>query len=287
MDSTPPPPPVATNANLVDLKNSEKFATNAAEIEFSVSPSGSATPASLGGGTSAGTISRTALGVSYDASTKSYTVSNASAAQQTFRNSDRAATSNATVTTFQKDTGTSSDTLVLFNAGAGNPKLALTYTSYGAWQHIDQTASGVKVRTVFYNYGIKTQSGDMPRVGSATYQTQIDGQFADASGAYALAGQSTLMADFGGATVNFSMTPELQNVITGQLRQLPTLTGSGAIDFANAAFDARRDRAGSSDYAITMFGSFYGPQASEVGAAFLINGGPNNGVGSGALVGKR
>ncbi|WP_162854521.1 hypothetical protein, partial [Sphingobium estronivorans] len=236
VNSTPPAP---TNATLVDLQYSQTFSARGAEINYSVAPNGSATPPTSSGGILAGSDYGTEI--RYDASSKSYTVKTVgpSNASMQFTEADRvAAQSNAAITVYEKKSGATIDNLVLSNPGSGNPTRALTYTSYGAWQRIAQGTSGLDVRTVFLSYGLKTAASDMPRTGAASYQTTIDGQFADASGVYAVSGNSSFGADFGAGTVNFSMTPVGQHVLNGTKLYFGTLDGTGTIDFSASSFSA-------------------------------------------------
>lgn len=281
INSTPTPSAQA-NSTLVDLQYSERFTATGADVRFSVAPSGAATLPSFSGGTLTGTTYPTT--VSYDSAVQAYTVTNADRETLKFLDTDRLpAESNATITVYEKKNGSTTDNLVLFNTGASNPTISLTYSTYGAWQHIEQVANGIDVRTAFYTFGIKTKASDMPRSGSASYQTTLDGQFASASGVYALSGDSDLIADFGAGTVGFTMNPIGQNIFDGSIKTFGTLAGNGNINFDASSFSAQNSLG--QGYNVTLRGGFYGPQANEIGAIFLLS--DNGGAGSGAIVGKR
>nr|WP_165388494.1 transferrin-binding protein-like solute binding protein [Sphingomonas populi] len=223
--------------------------------------------------------------VRYDASAGSYTLSGLVVPQVAFGSVDKvAASTNATVTAYQKTTGTRQDNLALFNAGSGNPVLALTYVSYGAQQSITDRGSSLDVDTAFFTFGIATALSDMPRTGTASYRTNLDGQFADASGVYALGGASSLTADFAAATVAFSMTPIGTNVVNGGAKTFGTQNINAAIRSGTNRFNGDSST-NAEGYRGALSGAFYGPQAVEVGGAFSIVG--HDGFGTGAVVGRK
>lgn len=275
VNSTPTPPPVAqTNTSLTALQYSESFAGRAGIIQYNLSASG-ATPR--------GAATSSAAQVRYDAATQSYTLVGTPLAQSTFAATDRnAAQSTATITNYQKASGTQQETLALFNAGAGNTELALTYASYGGYLKTTNNGGNVDVDTAFFTYGVQTAAADMPRSGSATYKTQIDGQFADASGAYVLAGPSSFAADFAQSTFAFSMTPTGVQVLTGAGKSFGTQTVNGTIGSGTNQFNGQ---SGAGAYSTTLNGYFYGPQAAELGGVFTMAGG--GGIGAGVVIGKK
>ena len=283
LSSTPPPPPAAqTNSSLASLQFSETFAFSpTGVIQYSVTrPAGAATSR-----TSTPVSTSDAGQVRYDAGAASYTLVGSVVPQVTFSSGDRvAASSNATITAYQKTSGSRQDNFALFNPGSGNPTLALTYVSYGAQQSITDRGSSIDVDTAFFTFGVATAASDMPRTGTASYRTTLDGQFADPSGVYALGGTSSLTADFAAATVAFSMTPVGTNVISGGTKTFGTQTVNAAIQSGTNRFSGN-GTANAQGYRAGLTGAFYGPQAAEVGGVFSIVG--NNGFGTGAVVGRK
>ena len=203
---------------------------------------------------------------------------------------EQIASSSAT-TGYRRVVGNQQDDVVLFKPGAGNPELALTYASYGAWQRIADNGTELKIDTSFFTYGVETTPSEMPKTGSATYQTKIDGQFADTRGVFALAGDSHFDANFASGAVNFTMNPVGRNVADGSYANFGQLVLTGSIKTPDQAykgneFSAETGSAGA--YAAQMQGAFYGPGAAELGGTFLMNErGGGQGRGSGAVVGKK
>ncbi len=274
--STPAPPAARTNSSLTSLQFSEDFVGNAAIIQYNISRS-------TGGTTPRAATVNTAAQVRYDAGTQSYTLIGTRLAESTFSPSNRdAGSSNGTLTIYEKSSGTTQQNLALFNPGSGNRELALTYASYGAFQKITDNSANLDVDTAFFTFGVRTAAADMPRTGTATYSTQIDGQFADASGAYVISGASSFAADFAAGTIQFTMNPVGQNILTGGTKDLGDHVINGSVASGN---QFNGSSSGGATYNSTLAGYFYGPAAAEIGGTFTLSGG--GGAGAGALVGKK
>lgn len=277
--STPLPPVARTNSTLTNLQYSEKFVGRAAVIQYNFARA-------TGGATQRGPTGHGAALIEYDANTQSYTVTGTTLPASTFAPSNRvAASSGPVITSYQKSSGNRQENLALFNPGTANTELALTYASYGALQTITDNGATLDVDTAFFTYGVLTTASDMPRTGSASYRTHIDGQFADNSGAYSLSGTSSFAANFAAGTFAFSMDPVGQNVVTGALKGLGSHNINGSIDRGNQF----NGNIGNSDpggiYSSTLGGYFYGPAAAEIGGTFSLVGG--GGFGGGIVVGKK
>jgi hypothetical protein len=281
---TPTPGPTPTNATLVNLQYSQEFVADGHIIPFSVAKTTGAAqqrPSVPGAGGPAK--------VAYNAGTNSYTVTFKTfngTSSASFGPADRQASSNGTITNYQRVSGTRQENLSLFVPGPTNTELVLTYASYGAYQSITDAGANLDVDTVFFTYGIPTASTDLPRSGTATYATRIDGQLADNSGVYALAGSSSFQADFGASTMAFSMSPIGTNVLTGGTRSFGTQTVDGTISNTAGAQPQFTGNGGGSGYGVALSGHFYGPAAAEIGGAFSISG-PNGANGVGAVVGRK
>ncbi|WP_333571574.1 transferrin-binding protein-like solute binding protein [Sphingomonas sp.] len=273
----PAAPTDQRNTTLTDLRFTEGFAGAAGRIRYAVSGTGSASDFD-------GTVpvSSNTVAVRYDAAAQSYTISLSPFTSPSFGPGDRTSSSN-TLTNYEKRSGSRQENLSLFNPGSGNPRLVLTYASYGAYQAITQ-GSPIGVDTIFFAYGIRTAPSDMPKTGSASYTTIVDGQFAGASGVYAMGGDSSFTADFAAATVQATLQLRGQNVVTNGLRDfgIHALTGTIRSETTGAVFSAA---GGSNGATVYMQGAFFGPGAAEVGANFGIVNADGRGVG--ALVGRK
>ncbi|WOK35890.1 transferrin-binding protein-like solute binding protein [Sphingomonas sp. C3-2] len=280
----PTPPSAQANTTLTDIQYSDTFGGSAAETNYRVSRATGG--ASLRG--QATTISTDGGAVRYDAASRSYTLSGTPSmysARFGPAHKDDDQSSNV-LTVYQKGEGGQQETMVLFNPGDANTELALTYTSYGAFQKINGGVDSVDVDTAFFSYGIRTTAAQMPRTGQASYTTRIDGQFGDATGVYALGGDSQFTANFSAATFAFSMTPIGQHVQSGARkyfgRQDINGTIKSSIDGGQLFFGDHRTGTG---YDSSVDGYFYGPGAAEIGGVFTLTG--KDGFGVGAVVGKK
>lgn len=223
--------------------------------------------------------------VRYDAPSGSYTIVTGDFGDSTFTPAQRvAANSNATLTGYSKVEGVRNEDLFLFNAGSGNPRLVLTYASYGAWQTTITNSASIDVKTTFFVYGVKTQQSDLPTNGTATYTTILDGLYAGRNGVYSVDGASSFSANFGAGTVAFSMSPVGTHILDGSSKSFGTLTGTGTISAGTSSFDVQPPVDGSA-YRVSLLGKFFGPSAAEMGATFMIYG--PDGQGNGVIIGKK
>ncbi|NKJ03019.1 hypothetical protein FHW92_005130 [Novosphingobium sp. SG707] len=162
--------------------------------------------------------------------------------------------------------GYPTDELTLFNPGAGNTTLALTYVSYGQWR---STSASTQVSDRAFIYGQLTGTGLMPTTGSATYTGIASGRGVGATSstdAYTLSGTSRFDVNFGTASLTSSVSGTLLNTTTNASTALGTVSFSGNI--SNGAFTATT--APSASVSGQMAGAFFGPTASEVGAVFTL-----------------
>jgi hypothetical protein len=229
------------------------------------------------------------VSLAYDAATGSYTVSDSTGATTTFLASTRNPTaSNATISVYEKASGATSDQLVLFNPGAANPRMALTYVSYGAWQRLTDNGASLNVAQQFFVYGIR-QAANQPSTGSGSYSTIVDGIWANADGIYSLAGTSSFTADFSALTVATTLNLTGRNVVTAANKSLGLFNGTGTIAALGGTFNGSfahqtTDQDGNT-YTGSFAGAFFGPQGQEMGYSFSLTS-PNGAAAAGAVVGK-
>ena len=245
-----------------------------------------------GGTASAITSSASGFGggvsLAYNASTGGYTIADG-AVSQAFLPADRSAIdSNAVISVYNvTKSATQSEQLVLFNPGAGNTQLALTYVSYGAWQSISESLTTVGFSQRYFVYGIR-QAANQPSTGSASYATQVDGFWTTSSGLYALDGTSTLSANFANLTVSTDLSLTGTNIQSAASKSLGTFKGTGTIASLGGAFGGTFVHQGTDAdgnvYSGAFNGAFFGPTGSEVGYTFRLTG--SNGAAVGAVVGK-
>lgn len=231
--------------------------------------------------------------VHYDSATQSYILHDyeGDAGYRFSPNEIVASQSSAAYTTY-RDTATGS-TLKLLNQSASNPVIALTYVTYGKWNIPKAPGETYKFADNYVVFGQRTPAASIPRSGSASYNAILDGTYQSGSNTYRLGGNAKYTANFGNATMGVSVTPVATPLAGGTPLQFGTLTGSGYIysnglpSNPNATFSAITPYIGTTRYA--SYGSFYGPQANEIGGVFTIKSkvGGVLGEGAGIFVGKR
>ena len=109
----------------------------------------------------------------------------------------------------------------------------------------------------------------MPKTGSASYALQISGQ----RGNNPLSGTGSLTANFAASTVDVSLRLETTEISRPLAKpyEFATVTGSGTISAVGSNPGFSSTLSGGA-YSGSINGLFYGPQASEVGGAFALNG---------------
>ena len=239
--------------------------------------------------------------ISYDASTQSYTISSATSgynysyfgpanATLTTANID-SANSNATFTAYTTPT----ETARILNPGANNPAIQLSYVSFA---DITQTMPNSFTGTTypvdyFLVFGQTTPSVSMPTTGSASYSGVVYGFGSYPSlstGEVSVGGTGSLSVNFNGGTLSSTLNLTATPVGGGSSQSMGSFALTGSIYSGSSTFSAGGSFAGGG---AGMRGSFYGPSANEVGAAFRVNAtsatasttGPFNVVG--AFVGKK
>lgn len=276
------PVPTATNSSLDNLTVSQAFPAWQSTVKYELP--------TAGGAQFFGNYARITTQIRYDAATNSYIVRDTGKASKTSTFAPAnvvGAESDATFTVYRKVTGSTTETLRLLNPGAGNPLIALTYVSYGAWR---QTTPGTgfqgatQVSDTYFVYGIKTAPADMPRIGTASYNTVIDGTFVNKTGPYTLSGTGNFLANFAAGTISYTATP-VGTPASGPVLNFGLVGGSGSIAFGNSSFAGTPNTALNPTYKMGLVGYFFGPAASEIGANFQLSGGGGNG--NGVMVGHQ
>lgn len=226
--------------------------------------------------------------VKYDPVGQTYTVRDTgSAAATTSFGSANITSSTSDYTYYGKTVGSTTHTLKLLNPGAGNTTIALTYTSYGAWQRTTPGAGwngATKINDTYFVFGKKTPTSGIPLNGGADYSTVLDGSFVNATKSYTVSGTGTLHASWSGAgSISYSATA---SGVAADLSVLNfgTMAGTGSIYKPASSFTGF-GTTNIQGYKMGLSGYFFGPTAQEIGAVFRLQGG--GGSGTGALVGKQ
>jgi hypothetical protein len=200
--------------------------------------------------------------ISYDAGSGTYTLSD-EVASASFQASDRTSSSNYTDEYLKNGSGATDRLKVYGNlrtAPAAGAPLALSYVTFGKWTHTDTVANRTRETSVVA--GFATPVADMPRSGSATYQTIVS---------------ATALAHGVGATIPFSdvtgtatFSANFANNSVNTALSLPAGTFSGPGTIVENRFTGTF--ASSSPYFTggRFAGGFFGPAAQEMGYSFDI-----------------
>ena len=159
------------------------------------------------------------------------------------------------------------DEIRIYNpARAAAGAVPLTYVNFGMWTHREGTPA--TTRQYAFVYGYPTSESAMPRSGTASYRTMVNGS-SIAVGSHPqtreIGGTASFNVDFAAGTVSTQLN--LAYIGSGQ-PSIPTYSGSGSIS-ANQFGGSLT----SSDYLFvggSFAGAFFGPNAQEMGYSFGI-----------------
>ncbi|NLR37828.1 transferrin-binding protein-like solute binding protein [Novosphingobium sp. ERW19] len=223
-----------------------------------------------------------ALTVSYNATNRSWTVSDGTRSR-TFGPGDIDATqSNSAITTYKFVSGNTTEFLSLTTTGtaAGQTR----YVGAGIWQRQVNGSTTIDGRISSFAYGVQTPNGSLPRTGAASFDVKLLGARTFSTNIYALGGTGKLSVDFlsgGIAGSGFYDETDVQTNITarGYNWNAFALLSKSANSFLG---QLTLGSAGTGE----LHGAFFGPNADEVGAAFSQN--PNSDVAAtGVIYGAR
>lgn len=179
-----------------------------------------------------------------------------------------AAESDARYTVYRNGDSTDIQELHLFNPGANNPDIQLSYTTFGLWERT-RTEGGVTKQT---NYAILGVTGptilDSPRTGTATYEAQVYGKGV-ISGPYTrdIRGDATFDMNFDTYKLTGSMTAKEVDPDSVVVHDY------GSFTFANGTVFNRSINSDISDglnKVGSLNGTLYGPDGVELGASFNL-----------------
>ena len=267
---TPTPPPTGANADLLGPLKSETF-VNDTTTASGTFPSSS----NLNAGTAT-------LNFSYNQSNGTYTVQVADRTQSFAAGNKDATQSNTTITTYKKVNGSTTDLLTLTNPGTSGA-LLYKYVGAGFWQRTVQSATDVQGTFDSFTYGVATPNSAVPRSGAASYDFDILGVLARASGSapYALGGSGNLNIDFSVGVVAGNGTAQLSDTLNGAVIEGNAFTINGSVGSTNGITGTFVYDPTGAQYVGPLVGRFYGPAAEELGAAIYAK--PQNQAFPGAL----
>jgi hypothetical protein len=170
------------------------------------------------------------------------------------------------------------------NQSPSNTLIALTYVDYGQWRRTSTAHGTTSVNDTYLVWGSRTPNASIPRTGTASYSTIVDGTFVNTNGAYSVSGSGGLTANFGSASISYNATATGTKEVGSGTIAFGTMTGSGSIAFRSGTFNGigTPDAEG---YRMDINGNFFGPSANEVGGVFRLTG--HGGQGQGSIVGHQ
>jgi len=166
------------------------------------------------------------------------------------------------------------------NAGVDYRGLDFQYQSFGVWNEHVGSRSGIMA----WSHGQITPASAVPTSGSARFTGQLVGLYVSPTGAGSAArADLTVDANFSTRSLGFASTSTaVQGTANPHLNLSGTLTYSpGQNSFAGTLSNASGTLAGASK------GQFYGPQAQELGGAFMVGAGRGPETFAGAYGAKR
>jgi len=281
VSSTTAPPAAAapaaapSNSTLTSLVASQSFANDAGTSNVVLNNSAtSSTAASASGG-------KSTLTISYDAPSKSYTVSVAGRSQ-TFAPANIITSIENDGINYRKSDAATRDTLTLDDA----VKTTYKYVGRGYWQR--DTLGGSAQNSSFdaFTYGLPTAASAVPKTGLGSFSTDLFGFYAaPGQESKVIGGTGTMQIDFVNAVFSSSTTLSTVNLAGN---------GSGSGNYVTASGKLTSDGLLSGTASYNNFytdfqtgdlnGRLYGPAGEEVGATFNLSGGGATVVGT--LVGK-
>jgi hypothetical protein len=278
----PPPPPPPPAPTLSNLATSQTFSTSGvSSLGLFRSSTVRASTTDFGDQT---------IQLSYDAATSSYrlvSTTRETPLDQIFGPSSRTTLSSnnkyrtdAVFTTYeiganqngsvgQPSSTNNNQILRLFNPGAGNTRLSLSYVSYGIWEGRFDSRIAAADSQIHFAYGLPTTSVQRPSTGTARYTGIFDGGDALNGSAVPIGGTVTLDANFasGALTGRFDFTTAdsrggSTTVPLVSLQATSTLAG-GATSWSSSTITSLTP-----DTSVTSgqwTGGLFGPNAQEAG----------------------
>jgi hypothetical protein len=151
-------------------------------------------------------------------------------------------------------------TAALFNPGSGNPRIALTYTSYADIS----VKSGPGPATRYWSvFGVPTPQSQIPRTGTGTYSGIVFGHGTTAGAPIDVDGTAQLSVNFGSSTFRSLLTVLTRPANSGAFKAFGTLEYTGIL--SGSAFSGNIT---DPDAQGGVRGQLYGKDAQEFGLLF-------------------
>jgi len=212
--------------------------------------------------------------IAYTAASDSYKLTAADGSTVTFTPADTITPGAEASLQRLKTNGAINDQLTIFKTAVNG--VSLSYLMAGSWVHRDP-ANNASISRLAIG-GSPTIASDMPRSGSATYSTAVNGTMLANGTPFTLTGSSTatFSADFAANSVATALTLTGVQSTGTTVANFGTFSGTGAISSSNSAFTGTLSGTGATG---VFSGAFFGPQAKEMGYSWFLNAGIVQGAG--------
>ncbi|MEN3748862.1 hypothetical protein TPR58_16930 [Sphingomonas sp. HF-S3] len=210
--------------------------------------------------------------IRYDAASRSWTFQPQNLTTDrvpSFGPSNRNATlSNARFTIYDVVNDVGTFRLTLYNPGAGNDQLALSYASFGSWEGKFTNTPGLEPSSTggaMIAFGQTTPTRNIPMTGTATYAGIVFGQGSGDSHRYTVGGTSRF--DLAFSTGEFTVALQLNGIE----KRLGTAVDFGSFTYAGKGIGREMlatDRANN----IGWRGFLAGPNGEEIAGTFRVGG---------------
>lgn len=225
--------------------------------------------------------------ISYDAALQTYTVHDSSSAIS-YAPADRDASapgpSESPFDNYVHRNGNVTDTIRAYRVGTANTQFPqLSYATFVVARRETATAvsgissANITTRLIYAVGGFETQRSDLPKTGTASYSTYVTGTAIESGAGRDVGGSATITADFGSASVNTTLA------LTSNGQSIGMFSGAAPIESTTPHF--KGDLTANSATQGSFSGSFFGPQATEVGYTYRVQ--TSIGTVNGGAVGKK
>lgn len=269
----PPPPPTVTYNSFGNLTTDQVIVLSGVTFRTNNTLGTSSTVVT------ARPFSNTPLRIGYNSATGGYTVQTQNGSTSFLpADIDPNLTYNGPAfTNYAKSATDRYDFLSLYKPAGGGDDVPLTYTTLVSTTRVisDGATQSSQHDNMYGVGGFQTVSSDMPRAGSATYTGPLRGASVNGETIRGVFGQARLMANFGAQTVQADL---FLNGVTGS-----TIVVGGTGTIQSNFFGGNLSGEG---YSGAFDGSFFGPQAAEMGLSFLVTGSDGTKIG-GAAAGRK
>ena len=267
VNSTPTPPPASASYKTLDqLSGSPTFQTAGVSLPVAAGANGPAKDYKFGAG----------IVLAYDAAADSYTLTSPDGYSVTMTEANLDPSSTPDNSNYVKNNGLTEDRVTLGRRQVNGVRL--NYTMFGSWAHTgdvnDRVGTG---RTNLAFGGVPTQASDVPKSGTANYDTFVGGTIINENTPYLLNDQAsgasqssaTFSINFATGAVDTTLNLGGAPLGGGAFTDFGKFTGTGTLDSGGPGFSGALAGANANG---AFAGALFGPQGKEMGFAWYLLG---------------